>query len=68
MNYDNCTTTGDYSNYGVLEEEQEPISLNDIFWVKVKNSIWQGRLIKTPYSVKEEDSKKLKIKWVDSRK
>ena len=66
MNPDNCTTTGNYSYYGVLEEEQETISLNDIFWVKVKKAIWKGREIKTPYSIKEEDSEHLKIKWVDS--
>ena len=27
--------TGDYSDYDVLEEEQETVSLNDIVWVKV---------------------------------
>ena len=42
--------------------------MNDIVWVKVKKSLWQGRVIQTPYSIKEEDSEHMKIKWVDSRK
>ena len=55
-------------NNDVFEEEQETISSNDIVWVKVKKAIWKGRAIKTPYSIKEEDSEHLKIKWIDSRK
>ena len=35
MRFDDLNTTGDYSDYDVLEEEQETISLNNIFWVKV---------------------------------
>ena len=34
--FDNLTITGDYSDYDVLEEEQENVSLNYIVWVKVK--------------------------------
>ena len=34
------TITGDYSDYDILEEEQETVSLNDIVWVKVKKAIW----------------------------
>ena len=60
--------TGDYSDYDVLEEEQETIYLNDIVWVKVKDVIWQGKLIQIIYSIIEEDSEHLKIKWVDSQK
>ena len=66
--FDNLTITGDYSDYDVLEEEQDTVSLNDIFWIKVKKEIWQGRLIQIPYSIKEEDSEHFKIKWVDLRK
>ena len=32
--FDELTITCDYSDYDVLEEEQEIISLNDIVWVK----------------------------------
>ena len=64
--FEDLRITGDYSNQDVLEEEQETISLNDIVWVKVKNSIWKGRVIQIPYSIKEEESEQLKIKLVDS--
>ena len=37
--FDELIITCDYSEYDVLEEEQETISLNDIVWVKVKNVI-----------------------------
>ena len=32
--FNNLTISGDYSDYDVLWEEQETISLNDIVWVK----------------------------------
>ena len=34
MRFDDLNIDGDYSDYDVLEEEQENISLNDIFRVK----------------------------------
>ena len=36
MYFDYLTIPGDYSNYDILEEEKESISLNDIVWVKLK--------------------------------
>ena len=54
--FDDLTITGDYSDYDVLEEEQETISLNYIVWFKVKNEICQGGLIQTPYIIKQEES------------
>ena len=44
------------------------MSLNGIVWVKFKKAICQVRVIKITYSIKEEDSENLKIKWVDSQK
>ena len=52
MIFDNLTINGDYSDYDILEEEQETISSNDIVWVRVKNEIWQGRVVQIPYSIK----------------
>ena len=43
--FDDLTITGDYSYYDILEEEQEIVYLNGIVWVKVKNAIYQGRII-----------------------
>ena len=62
------TITGDYSDYDVLDEEKENISLNDIVRVKFKKAIQQGIVIQIPYSIKEEDSEHLKVKQVDFRK
>ena len=37
--FDNLNITGDYGYCDVLKEEQETVSINDIFWFKVKNAI-----------------------------
>ena len=66
--FENLTIPDDYSDYDILEKEQETVSLNNIVWVEVKKAIWQVRVIQIPYSIKEEDSEHLKTKWVDSRK
>ena len=61
MGYDELTITGD-SDYDIFEEKHEIISLNNIFWVKVNKSIWQGILMKTPFSDMKDDSDYLKTK------
>ena len=34
---DDLTGTGDYIDYGILEEEKDSTSENDVVWVKTKN-------------------------------
>ena len=34
MSSDDLTSTGDYSDYDILEEEKDSISENDVVWVK----------------------------------
>ena len=36
MSSDDLTSTGDYSDYDILEEEKDYISKNDVVWVKKK--------------------------------
>ena len=36
MSSDDLTSTGDYSDYDILEEEKDTISENDVVWVKTK--------------------------------
>ena len=36
MSSDDLTSTGDYSDYKILEEEKDDISENDVVWVKTK--------------------------------
>ena len=62
------TVPGDYSDYDILVEEKETISIIDEVWVKTKKEIWRGRVLLIPYSLKKEDNENLKIKWSDSRK
>ena len=45
MSFNNLTINGNCSDYDILEGEQETISSNDIVWIRVKNEVWQGRLI-----------------------
>ena len=65
---DDLTITGDYSDYDILEEENDTISKNNDVWVKTKKEIWRVRVLLIPESKKKEDSEYLKIKWTDSRK
>ena len=53
MAFCELTVPGDYSDYDILEEEKEIISLNDKFWVKTKKEIWRGRVVQIPYSNSE---------------
>ena len=61
-------STGDYSDYEILDEEKDPISKNDLVWVKTKKEIWRGRVLLIPYRKNKEDREYLKIKWIDTRK
>ena len=36
MSSDVLISTGDYSDYDIFEEEKDPISKNDLVWVKKK--------------------------------
>ena len=53
MSSDDLTITGDYSDYDVLEEENDTISEKDNVWVKTKKEIWRGRVLLNPYSKKK---------------
>ena len=52
MSSDGLISTGDYSDYKILEEEKDYISENDVVWVKTKKQIWRGRVLLIPYSKK----------------
>ena len=36
MSSDDLISTGDYSDYEIYDEEKDPISKNDLVWVKTK--------------------------------
>ena len=52
MSYDDLISTGDNSDYDILEKEKDYISKNDFIWVKTKQKIWRGRVLLIPYSKK----------------
>ena len=66
MSSDDLISTGDYSDYDILDEEKDPISKNNLVWVKTK--ICRGRVLLIPYRKNKEDREYLKIKWIDTRK
>ena len=53
MSSDELISTGDYSDYDILEEEKDYISENDLVWVKTKKEIWRGRVLLIQYSKKK---------------
>ena len=54
-----------YDNYGDLDKH---ITEDLIVWVDTKKTIWEGRVIKTPFSEKSEDAKHLKLIWINRKK
>ena len=61
-------SSGDYSGYNILDEENDLISKNDLVWIKTKKEIWRGSVLLIPYRKNKEDREYLKIKWIDTRK
>ena len=51
-----------YDIYGDLDKH---ITEDSIVWVNTKKSIWEGRVIKIPFSEKSEDAKHLKLIWIN---
>ena len=68
MSSDELISTGDYSDYKILDEEKDLISKNDIVWVKTKKEIWRGRVLLITYRKNKENREYLKKKWIDTRK
>ena len=47
------STCSGSSDYDILYEHNESITLNNTVWVKINKIIWQLNLIEIPYSDKE---------------
>ena len=54
-----------YDIYGDLDEH---ITEDSIVWVNTEKTIWEGRVIKIPFSEKLEDAKNLKLIWINTKK
>ena len=44
------------------------ITEDSIVWVNTKKTIWEGRVIKIPFSENSEDAKNLKLIWINTKK
>ena len=55
---------GFYDIYGDLDEH---ITGDYIVWVNTKKTIWEGRVIKIPFSEKSEYAKHLKLIWINKK-
>ena len=50
MSSGDLISTGDYIDYDILDKEKDPVSKNDLVWVKTKKEIWRRRVLLIPYS------------------
>ena len=54
--------------YDIYDNEDKNITEYSIVWVNTNKTIWEGRIIKIPFSDVPEDPKHLKIIWVNTKK
>ena len=55
------STCYDDKYYDIYDNEEENITEDSIFWVNTNKTIWEGRVIKIPFSDLPEDAKHLKL-------
>ena len=63
--FDASTYSGD-SVYEVFDNEDNIINEELNVWVNTNKRIWEGRVIKTPYSDFPNDSNDLKLIWFNA--
>ena len=54
--------------YDIFDNKEEIITEDSIFWMKTNKTIWEGRVIKIPFSDLPEDAKHLKLIWINTKK
>ena len=57
-----------YDIYDIYDDEDENITEDSIVWVNTYKTIWEGRVIKIPFSEMSEDAKHLKLIWINTKK
>ena len=58
--FDESTCSGD-TYYDIFDKEEEIITEDSFFWVNTNKTIWEGRIIKIPFSDVPKDAKYLKL-------
>ena len=59
------STCYDDKYYKIYDNEEENITRDYIVWVNTNKTIWEGRVIKIPFSDVLEDAKHLKLIWIN---
>ena len=54
--------------YDIYDNEDENITEDSIVWVNTNKTIWEGRVIKIPFSKMSEDAKHLKLIWINTKR
>ena len=67
-NEESCGNVDIEDFYDIFGDLDEYITEDSIVWVNTKKTIWEGRVIKIPFSEKSEDSKHLKLIWINTKK
>ena len=63
--FDESIFSGD-RYYDIFDKEEEIITEGSIVWVNTNRTIWEGRVIKIPFSDVPEDAKHLKLMWINT--
>ena len=54
--------------YDIYNDVDEHITEDSIVWVNTNKTIWEGRVIKTPFSEMSENAKHLKLIWINTKR
>ena len=64
--FDESTCSGD-TYYDIFDKVEEIITEDSIVWVDSNKTIWEGRVLKIPFSDVPEDAKHLKLIWINTK-
>ena len=64
----NASTCSDDNFYDIFDNEEEIITGDSIVWVNTIKKIWEGRVIKIPFSDFPDHSKHLKLICINTKK
>ena len=54
--------------YDIYDNDDKNITEDSIVWLNTNKTIWEGRVIKIPFSEVPEDAKHLKLIWINTKK
>ena len=54
--------------YDIYDNEDEHVTEDSIVWVNTNKTIWEGGVIKIPFSEVPEEAKHLKLIWINTKR